>query len=53
MSKIGGKIIGGLRDALKYAEGETKGSKEHRVRHWQRLLPPVPPRRPPRPRRRT
>ena len=31
MSKIGGEIIDGLRDALKYAEGETTGNKEHRV----------------------
>ena len=31
MSKIGGKIIDGLRDALQYAEGETTGNKEHRV----------------------
>ena len=31
MSKIGGEIIDGLRDALKYAEGETKDNKEHRV----------------------
>ena len=31
MSKIGGKIIDGLRDALKYAEGETTSNKEHRV----------------------
>ena len=31
MSKIGGKIIDGLRDALKYAEGETTRNKEHRV----------------------
>ena len=30
MSKIGlAKIIDGLRDALKYAEGETKDNKEH------------------------
>ena len=52
MSKIGGEIIDGLRDALKYAEGETKGNKEHRVRHWQRLPPLVPPRLPLHPRRR-
>ena len=31
MSKIGGKIIDGLRDALQYAEGETTSNKEHRV----------------------
>ncbi len=31
MSKIGGKIIDGLRDALQYAEGETPSNKEHRV----------------------
>ena len=35
MSKIGGEIIDGLRDALKYAEGETKNNKEHRVRQCQ------------------
>ena len=31
MSKIGGKIIDGLCDALQYAEGETTSNKEHRV----------------------
>ena len=31
MRKIGGEIIDGLRDALKYAEGETENNKEHRV----------------------
>ena len=31
MSKIGGKIIDGLRDALQYAEGETKSNQEHRI----------------------
>lgn len=31
MNKIGGKIIDGLRDALKYAEGESRDNKEHRV----------------------
>ena len=31
MSKIGDEIIDGLRDALKYAEGETTSNKEHRV----------------------
>ena len=53
MSKIGGEIIDGLRDALEYAKGETTSNKEHRVRDWQRLPPPAPPRLPPHPRRRT
>ena len=31
MSKIGDEITDGLRDALKYVEGETTSNKEHRV----------------------
>ena len=37
MSKIGGKIIDGLRDALQYAEGETEDNKEHRVLRPERV----------------